>query len=141
VRIVLDINVIVSGIISKEAAPGGLLALWRDRQFVLVVSHAQISRMQEVLRRPRLQRFFNVEEAESIIADILNAAVIVEHDPSVILSIDPEDNIILGTAIAGQADMLVSGDKKHLLSLGMVNEIPILSPRKAIEKILSTSSA
>ncbi len=60
--------------------------------------------------------------------------------PTITLSTDPEDNIILGTAVAGKADLLVSGDKKHLLPLGKIEEISILSPREAIENILSTRS-
>lgn len=46
-------------------------------------------------------------------------------------------NVILGTAIAGQADMLVTGDKKHLVPLGRVQGLSILTPREAIEKIVS----
>jgi len=137
VRIVLDINVLISGTIGKAAPPGQLLTLWRERQYVLILSYAQLERMQDVLSRPHLQRFIDTEEAQALIEDIHQAAELVEHDPTVTLSSDPEDNIILGTAIAGQADWLVSGDKKHLLPLGVINQIPILSPRKAIEKLLS----
>jgi len=140
VRIVLDINVLVSGLISKASPPGQLLALWRDRLFVLVVSHAQIERMQDVILRPRLQRFFDPGDPAALVADIYEAGEIVKHDRSINLSADPEDNIILGTAIAGQADLLVSGDKKHLLPLERVQGIPILSPREAIKKILPIAS-
>lgn len=33
------------------------------------------------------------------------------------LSPDPDDNLVLAIALEGQADMLVTGDKGHLLSL------------------------
>jgi putative PIN family toxin of toxin-antitoxin system len=36
---------------------------------------------------------------------------------------DPDDNIILATAIAGNADYLVSGDKSDLLKLGVIEDI------------------
>lgn len=140
-RIVLDINVLISGLISKASPPGQLLTMWRDRRFVLIVSHSQIERMQDVLNQPRLLQYIDPEEAKTLIADLLEAGVIVEHDPTINLSNDPEDNVILGTAIAGRADLLVSGDKRHVLPLGTVGEIPIVSPRKAIEKILPGSSA
>ena len=71
----------------------------------------------------------------------MDAAVLVEPDPSVNLSGDPEDDIILGTAVAGQADVLVSGDKKHLLSLGNIQGIPILDPRDALAKILASRTS
>ncbi|MCG8449857.1 MAG: putative toxin-antitoxin system toxin component, PIN family [Pirellulales bacterium] len=110
--------------------------MWRERHYVLIVSQAQLDRMQDVLQRPRLEPFLNQKEAAALMADIQDAAVIVEHEASVGHSIDPEDNIIIGTAIAGKADLLVSGDKKHLLSLGSVDSIFILTPREAIDRIL-----
>jgi len=41
---------------------------------------------------------------------------------------DADDDVVLGTAIAGQCDAIVSGDK-DLLDLGSYREIPIVSPR------------
>ena len=137
-RIVLDINVIISGIISKRGVPGQLLALWRERCYELVVSQPQLDRMQDVFARPRLEPYIKPEEVAALMEDILNAAVLVEHEPSISLSSDPEDNVILGTAIAGRAEMLVTGDKKHLVPLGTVQGLSILTPREAIEKIVST---
>lgn len=43
--------------------------------------------------------------------------------PIVSYSPDPDDNIILATAIAGNADYLVSGDKSDLLKLGVIEDI------------------
>jgi len=36
------------------------------------------------------------------------------------LSPDPGDNPILAAAIAGDADLIVSGDKKYMLALGEI---------------------
>ena len=41
---------------------------------------------------------------------------------------DPNDDVVLGTAIAGRCDAVVTGDK-DLLDLGSYRDIPILSPR------------
>ena len=49
------------------------------------------------------------------------------------LSPDPTDNQILATAIAGGADLIVSGDKKHMLALREVDGISIVTARKALE--------
>lgn len=53
--------------------------------------------------------------------------------PSVMLSPDPDDNMIIATALEGQANYIVSGDKKDLLSLGSVQNIPIITARQAVE--------
>ena len=47
---------------------------------------------------------------------------------------DPDDLPVLGTAIAGQADCLVTGDKE-LLKLGSFHSIAILSPRAFYERL------
>ena len=51
------------------------------------------------------------------------------------LSPDPKDNPILATAIAGKADLIVSGDKKHVLALGEVGGIPILTAHEALKRL------
>ena len=45
---------------------------------------------------------------------------------------DPCDNVILATAIAGGADLIVSGDKPGILRLGAVEGIRIVTPREAL---------
>lgn len=47
---------------------------------------------------------------------------------------DPDDLVVLGTAVAARADCIVSGDK-DLLSLGQYDTIPILSPRGFYEAL------
>lgn len=50
-------------------------------------------------------------------------------------SADPQDNIILATAIAGDADFIVTSDKRHLLSLDAVAGIKIVTARQVIENL------
>jgi predicted nucleic acid-binding protein len=51
------------------------------------------------------------------------------------LSPDPKDNPILAAAIAGKADLIVSGDKKHMLALGAVAGIPIVTAKNALDRL------
>lgn len=51
------------------------------------------------------------------------------------LSPDPKDNLILATAIAAQADLIVSGDKRHVLALGDVDGIPVVTAREALKRL------
>ena len=60
-------------------------------------------------------------------------ALIITELPVVNVSLDPKDNPILASAIAGKAELIVSGDKKHMLDLGEVEGIPIVTARKALE--------
>ena len=51
------------------------------------------------------------------------------------LSPDPKDNPILAAAIAGKADLIVSGDKKHMLALGTVEGVPVVTAREAMGRL------
>jgi len=126
---------------SNGGYPDQLLTLWQDKHFRLVTSDFQRDELSRALGYKRIQPYVSEQDIFRLNQWLDDFAEVVEPTPGISLSNDPEDNIILGTAIAGQADLLVSGDKKHLLPLGMVKQIPILSPRQAIEKILPASSS
>ncbi len=51
------------------------------------------------------------------------------------ISPDPNDNSILAAAIDGKVDLIVSGDRKHMLALGEVRGIPVVTAREAVELI------
>jgi len=48
---------------------------------------------------------------------------------------DPDDVVIVGAALAARADALITGDKA-LLDLGRVENLPILNPRTAYERLV-----
>ena len=52
---------------------------------------------------------------------------------------DPDDDLVVATAIAADADFIVSGDR-HLLSLGTYKDIRILKPADALAAVRVTSS-
>ena len=62
-------------------------------------------------------------------------AMVIAELPEVALSPDPKDNAILATGIAGQVDMIVSGDKNDMLALGGAEGIPSVTPREGFERL------
>jgi putative PIN family toxin of toxin-antitoxin system len=136
VRIVLDTNVFVSALIHGDGPPGRVLAAVRHGGVTLVTSAAQLHELRSVVGRQRLRPYIRHEEAEDLIRNLEVVGEVVTADlPDVNVSPDPDDNLILGTAIAGRADMIVSGDKKHMLSLGHVNGIPIVAAADAADQL------
>ena len=84
----------------------------------------------------RLGPYIRGEEAEDLIRNLEAVGEVVSTDlPNVNDSPDPTDNLILGTAIPGHADMIVSGDKRHMLSLGQVDGIPIVTAADASDQL------
>lgn len=134
-RIVLDTNILVSGIINKNTPPGQLLESVKNKTLTLIISLAQLEELQRVLNYPRLQRLIVKENSDALLDTINSVAEIIETIPIVEISPDPDDNFIIAAAITSNADLIVSGDKRHMISLHSVEGIPILTARNAIEYI------
>jgi putative PIN family toxin of toxin-antitoxin system len=134
VRVVLDTNVLIGAVITKDTRPDRLYRAWLRGEIELVTSKAQLAEFANVLGRPRLQKYIDAVEAAAIVENIDTRAVMLEDPPDVDLSPDPKDNPILAAAIAGNVDLIVSGDKKHLLALGEVEGISIVTAREALER-------
>ena len=96
---------------------------------------AQIAEIRDVLVRPRLKRFIRTDEAVAIVENIDEYALVLTDAPVVDRSPDPNDNPILAATIAGKVDLIVSGDKKHMLALREVQGIPVVTAREAAERI------
>ena len=134
-RILLDTNILVGALITKGTPPDQLYQRWLRGEFDLVTSVVQLAEIVNVLTRPRLRRFIRAREAEAIVGNIHTRALVLHELPSVNLSPDPADNPILATAIAGRADLVVSGDRKHVLALEEVRGIPIVTARNALKRL------
>jgi len=135
VRVVLDTNIFIGALITKGTPPDRLYRAWLRGEIELVTSTAQIAEIAEVLARPRLQKFLDAAEVAAIVENIDTRALILEAPLAVDLSPDPKDNQILAAAITGRADLIVSGEKKHVLALGEVEGIPVVTARKALERV------
>ncbi len=134
-RIVLDTNILIGALITKDTPPDRLYQAWLRGEIELVMSTAQLAEVAAVLARPRLQRYLDADEAAAILENIDTRALVLDTLPDVNLSPDPKDNPILAAAIAGKADLIVSGDKKHMLALGEVEGIPIVTARDALDRL------
>ncbi len=132
-RVVLDTNILISALITRGTPPDRLYRAWLRGEIELVTSNAQIAEIAEVLARPRIRRLVDADEANAIVENISTRALVVDALPTVDLSPDPTDNIILASAIAGKAELVVSGDKRHVLALKDVEGIPVVTARAALE--------
>ena len=147
-KIVLDTNVIISGLISNLRPPGQLLYAWLNDGFHLVTSTAQLAEIRRVVVYDHLRPLIAVDEADEFFGNVDDLATVIKVLPEVDLSPDPDDNAIIATALAGQADLIVTGDKRHLLSLEQIEvsevgfkgaTIPIITARQALERLGRTS--
>ena len=134
-RIVLDSNILVSALISGDGYPGRVLAAVKREGITLVTSEFQIAELRDVLARERLQPYIRAEEANDLLYHLKAVGMVMAELPEVNVSPDSKDNPILATAVAGKADLVVSGDKGDMLALGNVEGIPIVTAREAIGRL------
>ena len=137
-RIVLDSNILVSALISGEGTPGQVFARVRHERITVVTSAFQIDELRDVLAREKMRPYIRPEEADDLLFHLEAVAMVVAELPDVNLSPDPRDNPILATALAGEAEMIVSGDKGDMLALRQIEGIPIVTAREAPERLRGT---
>lgn len=133
-RIVLDTNIIISGLLSKKGPPGQLLRLWLDGKFELATSKVQLKELARVFDYKKIRTRIPFEQASDLLNHIDALAIVIDSLPNFDLSPDPDDNYILSTAIEAKADFIVSGDKPDLLSLKKVQGIPIITARQGLTR-------
>ena len=135
-RVVLDTNVIVSGI-GWGGTPAAILDAVSDGQLVLVTSAPLLAELRRVLEYPRLAK---VIQGGAQLADLVAASgVVVAPTRTLTVVSDDDDNRVLEAAIEGAADYIVSGDT-DLLDLGSFRGIPILTPAEFAAAVLDGSS-
>lgn len=132
-RAVLDSNVIVSGL-GWSAAPARIVEAVLADELVLVTSSPLLAELRRVLAYPKLTkaipdglRLADLLETLSVVVEPVDVFAVVE---------DESDNRILEAAVAASVDCIVSGDE-HLLTLGIFQGIPILTPAEFLSTVLS----
>ncbi len=136
-RLVIDTNIFVSGLISPAGWPARILEHIYQKKAVHLVSDPIIAEYLRVLNYPRIRKFKNVTDASmaQIAAYLVYETERIELLSTLGLSADPDDEVFLSTGVDGRATLIVTGDKAHVLSLGEVNGIPIVSARDAAERL------
>ncbi len=131
-RVAADTNIYISALMFG-GLPGVFLDLGLNCAFTLVSSRAILDELDEKLRCK-----FAVSEGDvsQIRARLEGAASLADPDFTLqAVADDPDDDRILECAVAGKADLIVSGDR-HLLHLGSYAGIPVLTVRQFLEQFV-----
>jgi len=134
-RVVLDSNILISGLISPSGAPGRLLDALYAGRFTLISSEEQISEFRRASRYPHVATRINRIDAGVVVNAVRALAHMIERLPVVSLSPDPHDDFLLAMAQAGKAHYLVSGDKSGLLALGKIGHTNIVTAIELANKL------
>ena len=126
VVVVFDINVLVSSLIVK----GKPQELWRrakNNEFTLELSEEMFSEFVNVVSRKKFEKYVTDIDVKLFLADLSRISKFVQiKSKFIVITEDPDDDIIMRAAYDGKADYVVSGDR-HLLSLKEFKGIKVLT--------------
>ena len=125
-RVVLDTNVLVSGLAYPASTPGRIVGSWRQGALAVVLSRHILDELSRVL--PRLNHRLTLSKTEiADLVDIISLEVdLVEPKPVKKNAVrDISDNPIPGTLLASKADYLITGDHDLLV---LADHYSIISP-------------
>ena len=134
-KVVLDTNVLLSGLMFPEGTPGRIIAAWIEARFEVVFSLDQLAEIGRVLEYPKIRRKlgWNDERIELFIRQLYIRAEVLELGGiTVEVPRDPGDAPILATLAAAKADVLVTGDG-DLLALS--DQYPIETPAAFVRRL------
>lgn len=133
-KVVLDTNVLISGVISTGITHDVVVAGFHGT-YQLIVSEETLTEFEDTLQK--YPDKFNMSQTDirtevdtiRLFADFVNP-----EENLTVVEDDPDDDKFLEAAVAGDVDYLVSGDS-HLLDLGSFRDIDIVDPRTFYETL------
>jgi putative PIN family toxin of toxin-antitoxin system len=108
-RVVLDTNILVSGLLRSQGNPAQILALALSGAVQVCYNREILSEYSEVLARPRFK--FDPFRVREVLTKIELDGVAIDATGQAALSLpDKDDEIFLAVALAATADFLVTGN-------------------------------
>ncbi|TVQ28561.1 MAG: putative toxin-antitoxin system toxin component, PIN family [Spirochaetaceae bacterium] len=117
-RIVLDTNVLISGILNPREAPGSVLNAVLDGMVTVLVDDRILFECRDVLFRPKFG--FPADYVRSVLDFLEHETDYVTARPARETIPDPGDLPFYEVAVSGAADYLVTGNARHFPEMKFV---------------------
>lgn len=129
-RVVLDTNVLLSGIAYPASVPGKIMSAWRHGSVDVLLSAYILEELRRVLPRLAHRHGLTPAEIEDLIDVLSIQAEVIEPVPCTEADLrDADDLPVLGTLLtalqASSVDYLITGDKDLL---AMADRYPVVTP-------------
>ncbi len=136
--IVPDTNVCVNGTTISQRAPYQIINAWKAGSIDFAFCEPMLEEIADVLFRPYFRDEVGWKELKifEYVDQLREGSFIQPGTTPVMVSPDPDDNILFATALEAQADYIVSYDKKHVLKVGEYQGIKTIHPFDFVKDIL-----
>ena len=134
-RLVLDTNVVASALL-WGGVPRLLLQAGREKRVELLSSAALLAELTNILSRRKFDKKIAASTltVDQLVDRYAALAALVRPTPTPRIAPDPDDDVVIGTALAAKADLIVTGDKP-LLSVGEYQGVRFVSVSQALQII------
>ncbi len=129
-KVVVDTNVLVSGLLSPEGPPGKIVDMIGSGKLEVCHNSRILAEYREVLIRPEFD--ISVSLVASLLDQIRTNGESANTQPLSQPLLDPSDEAFLEAAISGGADCLITGNLKHFPA-SCRHGMRVLSPREFLE--------
>jgi putative PIN family toxin of toxin-antitoxin system len=136
-RIVLDTNVVVSGLLTPFGPPGEIMRMVSTGEITLCLDARILSEYAEVLARPKFA--FDQDSVTSLLDYVMLTGLTVAASPLPSSLPDPDDNPFLEVALFGKADYLVTGNRAHFPE-ALCEGVMVVSPSEFVEAYRSSQA-
>lgn len=138
-RVILDTNVLLGALISPHGPPDAIYRAWRMARFELVTATAQLDEIRRASRYPKLKVILPAHRVGTMVNHMRRAVVLASLPtlPDDMAVNNPDDAFLLAMAWAGEADYLVTGDRRAgLLQQEHIRRTRIVTPAGFCEEAL-----
>ena len=132
-RIVLDTNVLVSGMISAFGPPSRIIDMVREGHVELVVDDRILAEYAEVLSRPKFRVYFSTQEVREVILFLERNMDYTVPDVRVVDLPDGDDVPFLELALTAGVP-LVTGNVRHFPE-ACRRSADVLTPAQFLERL------
>jgi uncharacterized protein len=125
-RVVIDTNVLISGLFSTTSTPAKAVEKAATKA-QLIATVETLRELIEKLHSPKFDRYLRRARRDALLERVASLVEIIDVLQSIRASRDPKDNKFLDAAVNGRATVIVTGDK-DLLDLNPFRGIAIVTP-------------
>lgn len=116
-RVVIDSNVLARATPGKTSAAREVLLLVTQAPHLLITAAQLLAELARILQYPRVRALHGLDDAgiQAFLQAVQTGSLVVSPaSPPPIQTHDPDDDIVIATAVAGRADVICTWDQ-HLL--------------------------
>lgn len=136
-RVLCDTNILVSAFIAG-GPPSRVVESAIDGRIELVVAGPVIEELERVLTIKLGLDSGRVSEITALLIELAGSQLPAPPTAPAPVTGDPDDDRILACAVRGQVDVLVSGDRRHLLPVGEYEGVRIVAAQTLLAELSAT---